>query len=278
MYKRLLYVALSFLLLTGTITTIPIMASTEARLTLSGPATVEPGNVVSVVVGIENNPGLVGARLVIKYDREYLELRDAEFKEEYVTAAGFRTPEYHYSNNQLVIVMMRTDINTNWTVSPFITLVFTAKKAGSTTINLSSNDISNAALQQIEENILPAQPYTVNISGVPSTPTFTPSPTPSDGLTYGLVIPPNERPAECNGEPTIADVVRLLEYLDPIRRPNVSINPPAAITAYDPADPDRTEPNISDVVRLLEWLDPVRRPNVILGPPPQVPLTALHNT
>jgi hypothetical protein len=91
----------------------------------------------------------------------------------------------------------------------------------------------------------------------------------TNAINYGLVIPASERPANCNGEPTIADVVRLLEWLDPVRRPNVSINPPASIVAYDPTDPNRTEPTIADVVRLLEWLDPVRRPNVILGPPSQ---------
>jgi uncharacterized repeat protein (TIGR02543 family) len=87
--------------------------------------------------------------------------------------------------------------------------------------------------------------------------------------TYGLVIPASERPTNCNGEPTIADVVRLLEWLDPIRRPNVNINHPASVVAFGPGDPDRTEPTIADVVRLLEWLDPVRRPDVILGPLPQ---------
>jgi hypothetical protein len=86
-------------------------------------------------------------------------------------------------------------------------------------------------------------------------------------IPFGLVIPANERPADCNGEPTIADVIRLREWLDPVRRPYVNINLPASIVAFDPQDPDRTEPTIADVVRLLEWLDPVRRPNVVLGPP-----------
>jgi hypothetical protein len=99
--------------------------------------------------------------------------------------------------------------------------------------------------------------------------TFTAQWTPAsnNNIPFGLVIPANERPADCNGEPTIADVIRLREWLDPARRPYVNINLPASIVAFDPENPDRTEPTIADVVRLLEWLDPARRPNVVLGPP-----------
>ena len=165
MLKKTLSVALSLVLLVGVSGIVPVMAATEAKLTLSGSTTAEPGNQISVVVGIADNPGIISARLVIGYDEEYLELRDTEYEEEYVIATGFRTPEYYYSNNQLVIIMERTNDHVNWVGDTFMTLVFTVKKAGSVTINLSSNDIINDGLEQLSSNIASSYPHTVNTSG-----------------------------------------------------------------------------------------------------------------
>jgi hypothetical protein len=152
MCKRISTIALAFLLLAGIGIATPAMASNGARLTLTGPATVNPGDPISVVIGIENNPGLVGARLVIDYDAEFLRLRDDEWEEAYSVSSGFRTPEYFYFNNRLVVVLMRTNNAVDWTGETFITLVFTARKTGSTSISVNADDITNAALRQIENS------------------------------------------------------------------------------------------------------------------------------
>jgi hypothetical protein len=120
---------------------------------------------VSVTVGIKNNPGLVSARLIIEYDEEYLKLRDAVGDEEYTITNGFGSVDYYYSSNQLVVLMIRSNDGVDWNGDTFITLVFNAKKAGNTSINVSSNDVGNSIPAPIHDSIAPVF-HSFNITSV----------------------------------------------------------------------------------------------------------------
>jgi len=170
MCKRIVSIALALLLLAVIGIAAPVMASGDARLTLSGPAEADPGDLISVVVGIENNPGLVGARLVIDFDDEYLRLGNNTGNEAFTFTEGFNNPTYSPTDinlvtNRVVVFMDRAVDAIDWTGDTFITLRFEALKAGPATIRLSSDDISNAVPEQIEDKVAQAVPYTVTITG-----------------------------------------------------------------------------------------------------------------
>jgi hypothetical protein len=234
----------------------------------------KPGDIIDVPILITNNPGVsaikelridLGSGLSLHYPQGQAAYAANPTTWPFITRTGSghwdgmipisgRPQDGNIGNTHIVFNFMDSSNPFDSTETGIlVTLRLKVDESASGDLSITLNGGSFISLQNQVER------FSVFLNGVVSTP--------SDGLIYGLVIPINERPADCNGEPTIADVVRLLEWLDPIRRPNVSINLPASMVVYDSTDPDRAEPTIADAVRLLEWLDPIRRPNVILGPP-----------
>jgi hypothetical protein len=256
-----------------TLSAASMLFNSETNLVIEVESTnAKPGDIIDVPILITNNPGVsaikelridLGSGLSLHYPQGQAAYAANPATWPFIARTGSghwdgmipisgRPQDGNIGSSHIVFNFMDSSNPFDSTeTGMLVTLRLKVDESASGDLSITLNGGSFNSLQNQEER------FSVLVNGVVSKP--------SDGLIYGLVIPINERPAGCNGEPTIADVVRLLEWLDPIRRPGVSINLKASITAYDPADPDRTEPNISDAVRLLEWLDPVRRPNVILG-------------